>query len=75
MVSATGGMRARRPRYGHAESPASTTTVGTKSSAAYLVPTASAATGAASRYTGQRNAAVRTAIHAATASRQSAGAS
>ncbi len=75
MARATAGMRARRPRCGHAATAASTTIVGTKSSAAYLVPTASAATGAASRYTGQRKDAVRTTIHAASASRDRAGAS
>ena len=43
--------------------------VGTNSRPAYLVATASAATGAASRNSGQRDTAVRTMIHDAAASR------
>ena len=43
--------------------------VGTNSRPAYLTPTASAATGAASKKTGHRKTAVRTMIHAAVASR------
>ena len=73
--SATGAISAFRPGFCTAASPASTMMLGTNSSDAYLAATASTATGAASRYAGQRNAAVRTTSQAATASRHSAVAS
>ena len=74
-MNANGGIRARRPRYGHAARAVSATIAGTNSSDAYLLATASATTGVASRYSGHRNAAVRTTIQVPSASRQSAGAS
>ena len=59
----------RRRWYGHAVSTGSIAMVGTNSRPAYFVATARAATGAASRKSGQREMAVRTMIHAARASR------
>lgn len=58
-ANANGAISALRPRYGQAASAVSARMVGTISSAAYSLATASAAGGAASRYSGHRDAAVR----------------
>ena len=65
----TGYAKTRRRWYGQAVSTGSTAIVGTNNRPAYFVATASAATGAASRKSGQRDAAVRTMIHDDSASR------